>query len=119
LAREKLTRAQYDALVHQYPRNQDDALAGMPAGSYRVSAEMPGFNHRSFMDTNLLAASDDPAAVERNLYNLQIVREYTRAFFDKYLKGKNDTLLDRVIGGDSGSTPKVERFGPKARYRKK
>jgi len=58
--------------------------------------ESPGFNHRSFIDTNLLRDGNDPAAVGRHLRNLEIVRSYTRAFFDKYLQDKQPTLLDRA-----------------------
>ncbi|HZT43067.1 MAG TPA: hypothetical protein VFA07_12940 [Chthonomonadaceae bacterium] len=94
LANMKLTREQYDALVQKYQKNQDDSLARMPGGSYRVSVETPGFTHRSFMDLPLLKAGDDPAATERNLRNLEIVIAYTRAFFDRTLKGIQPTLLD-------------------------
>jgi hypothetical protein len=58
--------------------------------------ESPGFNHRSFIDTNLLQDGNDPAVVARHLQNLEIVRSYTRAFFDKYLQDKQPTLLDRA-----------------------
>ncbi len=81
LARMKLTRAEYDAL----------------------------FTHRSFSDLPLLAAGGDAARQAESLHNFQIAQAYTRGFFDKYLKGRKDTLLDLK------STPdprvRVERFG--------
>jgi predicted dienelactone hydrolase len=109
LASMKLTRGQYDALVQKYQKNQDDALARMPGGSYRVSVETPGFTHRSFMDLPLLKVCDDPAAAERNLRNLEIVIAYTRAFFDKTLKGIRPTMLD--LPTDDPDV-RVDRFHP-------
>jgi predicted dienelactone hydrolase len=115
LARDKLTRAQHKEISERYQKAQDASLATLPGGSYRVSVETPGFTHRSFIDLPLLKASDDPAAVARNLENLRTVRTYTRAFFDKYLKGRKDTLLDQPAPRDSDSRLRVERFGPTSR----
>ena len=95
LARIGLTRAQYADTLRKYQDLQDGALGAMPGGSYLVAAEPAGFTHRSFMDLRLLSQSDDSAATAHNLYNLALVRAYTRAFFDKYLLGSTGTLLDR------------------------
>lgn len=63
-------------------------------GSYRVFIDIPSFIHRTFSDLTLLAADDSPQRDE-SLANFRIAQWYTRAFFDKYLKGQRDTLLDR------------------------
>jgi pimeloyl-ACP methyl ester carboxylesterase len=113
LAKQKLSRDRYNAMVHAYQHNQDNALAAMPAGSYRICLEGPGSNHRSFMDTNLLAIGNSPAAAKHRL-NLQIVREYTLAFFDKYLRGKKDTILERSTNHTPEPDVRIDRFGKAA-----
>jgi pimeloyl-ACP methyl ester carboxylesterase len=111
LARMKLTRAQYDSLVREYHKNQDEALAALKGGAYRVSVETEGFNHRSFIDTNLWLADDKAPTMSNRLKNLEIVRTYTRAFFDKYLKGTKNTVLDNGPAADPDSRIRVDRFG--------
>ena len=102
LAAEKLTLAEFNKLMEGFDRNQEEALANMPGGSYRVAVETPRFTHRSFIDVALFKSGDDPMALAQNLKNVQLVRAYTRAFFDKYLKGTNKTLLDETPLRDSG-----------------
>jgi len=50
----------------------------MPAGSYRITLSTPGANHMSFSDKPLLEPEGDDS-----LRNQEIVRTYTRAFFEK------------------------------------
>ena len=94
LRRMNRTRSQYDAEVARVQRNQNAALASVRGGSYRVFIDIPSFTHRTFSDLTLLAADDGPQRDE-SLANFRIAQSYTRAFFDKYLKGQRDTLLDR------------------------
>src|SRR5262249_55927715 len=94
LKRMNTTRSQYDADVARVQRNQAAALASVKGGSYRVLIDIPSFVHRTFSDLTLLAADDGPQRDE-SLANFRIAQSYTRAFFDKYLKGQRDTLLDR------------------------
>jgi hypothetical protein len=92
------------------PAGGDEAALPAPTGgSFRVIVESIGFAHRSFMDLPLLNASDDPAASELNVRNLEIVIAYTRAFFDMTLKDRRPTLLD--LPTDSPNV-RVDRFGP-------
>jgi dienelactone hydrolase len=102
LKAEKLTRAEFNKLMDEYDKNQEDALANMSGGSYRVAVETPLFTHRSFIDTALFKVRDDPTKMAQSLKNLEIVRAYTRAFFDKHLKSMKKTLLDETTAHDSG-----------------
>ncbi len=107
LDRMKLTRAQYDSITALYQHNQDEALARMPGGAERVMAEAATFTHRTFIDLKLLQAADTSAREEQR-HDLDLVRAYLRAFFDR-------TLADTA---DSGGPPPptdsiitVEHFG--------
>jgi predicted dienelactone hydrolase len=94
LKRMNTTRSQYDADVTRVQRNQNAALASVRGGSYRVLIDIPSFIHRTFSDLPLLAADDSPQRDE-SLANFRIAQSYTRAFFDKYLKSRKETLLDK------------------------
>jgi pimeloyl-ACP methyl ester carboxylesterase len=110
LAQMKMSRPQYEAIIQRYQKNQDDALGRLSGGAYRLCAETPGFNHRSFIDTSLFN-SGDKADLAQRLANMGIVRGYTRAFFDKYMRTAKDTLLDRDPPAKFGSKVRVDRFG--------
>jgi len=110
LTRMKLTRTQYESTIQKYQKNQDDALAHMSGGAYRICVETPRFNHRSFIDTNLFK-SGDKADLAQQLTNMEIVQHYTRAFFDKYLRTGKETLLDKDPPAKFGSRIRVDRFG--------
>jgi pimeloyl-ACP methyl ester carboxylesterase len=104
LAREGFTRARYDSLMHGYRMTQEHALAALPR-AIRIMVETPGFGHRSFMDLGLLGAADSTAAAQA-LQGLELVRRYTKAFFDREVKGKSGDELDE--SRQAGVT--VERF---------
>ena len=109
LTQMKLTRADYDEIILRQQKVQDAALANVRGGSYRVILNIPSITHRSFSDLPLLAAGDDPTKTSDSLHNFQLIVAYTRAFFDKYLKGRKDTLLEH-----KSIDPKVrvDSFGP-------
>jgi hypothetical protein len=55
---------------------------------------LAGANHDTFSDVPLLLPStDEESAAHRK--RIQIVREYLRAFLDRYLGTEGKTLLDR------------------------
>jgi hypothetical protein len=108
LASMRTTRAQYDADVKRVQMNQNDALTGTEAPSYRVLIDRPSFTHRSFSDLTLLAAYNDAALSVDAVRDLDIATSYTRAFFDKHLTGVARTLLDRAAAPDQGV--RVDRF---------
>ncbi len=57
----------------------------------------------------LIAARSEATKMTEGLHNFEIAEMYTRAFFDKYLMGQKNSLLDQK------STPdprvRVDRFG--------
>jgi hypothetical protein len=66
-----------------------------------------GMPDRSFSDRPLLQAVDDPDKRQEAVRNLQTIRAYTLAFFDKSLRGARNTMLDRM---QTDATIKVEPF---------
>jgi predicted dienelactone hydrolase len=92
LAKMKMSRADYDAMVKQHQANQLAQLKSIPGGAYRVTLyNLPGFIHRSFTDQTLIGVSPDPA---QSVHNFRVAQTYTLAFFDKYLKGDRRTVID-------------------------
>jgi hypothetical protein len=67
-----------------------------------------GAEHSSFSDHPLLETNTQSTS-ERNQKLLQIIRDYTRAFFDKYFVSNGNSLLDSPSTGPPEVT--VERFG--------
>jgi predicted dienelactone hydrolase len=108
LTQQKLTRAEFDAIMKQQQENQTKQLAGIAGGSYRLMLfDLPGFIHRSFTDQTLLASRTNH---EESLHNFHVAEVYTLAFFDKHLKGDIKTVLDTNETIDSRA--KLEKFPP-------
>ena len=91
----KMIRTSYDSLMAVRQKVQDICLATMPGGSYRIWAEGDDFVHRSFIDTYLFKSGTNSVGSAGKLRNLETIRSYTKAFFDKYLKDARSTLLDQ------------------------
>jgi dienelactone hydrolase len=66
-------------------------LASLKSDSYRII--LSGSTHDTFSDVPLLLATAESRAAA--IKSMRIVREYLRAFLDKYLKEDSSTLLDR------------------------
>jgi alpha-beta hydrolase superfamily lysophospholipase len=109
LASMRTTRTQYDADVRRVQMNQNNALAGTEAPSYRVLIDRPSFVHRSFSDLTLLAAYNEPKTSADAALDFEIAESFTRAFFDKHLKNAPNTLLERAAAPYEGV--RVDRFG--------
>lgn len=107
LAKMGLTLSAAEALVTKLRAEQDAAMQDAGRGSYRVTLATPGVSHMSFSDLAVLQAAGDAAERHRAVRNLETIRAYTRAFFDKSLRGARNTILD-AAGADEGV--KVERF---------
>ena len=109
LAAQKMTRPEYTALIKKNQTNETDQLAGITGGSYRVMLfNLPGFIHRSFTDQTLLDFTGDREG--NNFHNFQVAQAYILAFFDKYLKGDHNAVLDSQTPIDPRA--KVEQFPP-------
>jgi pimeloyl-ACP methyl ester carboxylesterase len=108
LAQQKLSRAEFDTIMKQQQQNQTAQMAAIKGGSYRLMLfDVPGFIHRSFTDQTLIAASLNH---DESVHNFRIAEAYTLAFFDKFLKGDNGTILD--IGTPPDTRAKIEKFPP-------
>jgi Platelet-activating factor acetylhydrolase, isoform II len=80
----------------------DKELQSCSGGAYQVWIETPGFRHDGFGDLHLLRAAGNAGDTAKALKAQGLVVSYTNAFFDKYLNGASDTLLDHgpVKAGD-------------------
>lgn len=105
-----LTRTEYEEHDRAWRRRAYHLLDTRPVESYIISIK--GTTHSSFTDNPLLAA-DTLSAYRNRARMLQIIRDYTRAFFDKYLMDKKTKLLEST----SNAYPEVvtERFGAAVR----
>ena len=104
LAAWKVSRAQFEQQRAANTKRVDELMRSIAGGSFRVTT--PGIRHGSFGDM----AMWDPDSLEVRHRRIQIVRDYTRAFLDKVLRGDEHTLLDSDASPYAEVT--VERFVP-------
>lgn len=107
LAKMGLTLSAAEALVTKLRAKQDAAMQNTGRGSFRLTLATPGVSHMSFSDLAVLQAAGDAAETDRAVRNLETIRAYTRAFFDKSLRGARNTVLDAARADE---LVKVERF---------
>lgn len=117
LASMEMTRVEADSLFRAIAAGQDDLLVDMPGGAYRITLKTPGVTHMSFSDEPLIEAAGDPVRTTNALLALRIINSYSRAFFDKTLRGRTTTALDCAAGADSALVT-IECFGPKSTPRR-
>lgn len=98
------TREQFERRLAAEKQRSDHAMRTVGGGSFRVS--IAGARHQSFSDAVVI----DPGTVDERLQRIEVIRGCVRAFFDKTLLGKQDTLLDRPSSPYSEVT--IERFTP-------
>ncbi len=91
-----LTRAEYEEHDRARRRRAYRILDTIPSESYAISVN--GAAHSSFTDRPLLEANTT-ARYEDRVRALQIIQDYTRAFFDQYLLAKNPRLLTDTTAG--------------------
>ena len=111
-----ITRNQAQELLERLKARQDATLRNTGKSSYRVVLESKTTTHADFGDLPLLQ-SGDRAEAETRARVLGVVRSYTRAFFDKYLKGTDTPLLDSIGAGEF--VERVQRFEPAKRPRQR
>jgi hypothetical protein len=111
LTRIQMTRQEDDSIRQARPREQESILADVARGAWRLRLRSPRAQHMSFSDELLIEAARDPAAHRHALQVLDVIHRYSRAFFDKTLRNRSDTPLDRAIAADS-SLILVEQFAP-------
>ena len=109
VAKMKMTRQQIEGLVARLDEYQETALRNTGKGSYRVRLRNSMTTHEDFSDLPLLAARD-PADIERKTRILAVLRSYTLAFFDVYLRGMKGALLDEP--GPSEFVEAVKKYPP-------
>jgi len=111
LAKEKMTRDQFERGRTETLNRENELMRSVQSGSYRVTIR--GATHESFSDEPLLLWTNEEEKIA-NQKRMQIVREYVRTFFDKYLRNTKATVLDGPLV-PSYPEVTVERFGPAAR----
>ncbi|MFN0106043.1 MAG: alpha/beta hydrolase family protein [Bryobacteraceae bacterium] len=101
---------------------REKIFATIAGGSYHVKIKTPGVSHNSFADVRYLGRMDGaginawPEDVRKATPNLQILRTisaWTRAFFDKSLRG-DPAPLRRLMQADTNEVD-VLTYGPPAR----
>src|SRR6185295_10212616 len=112
LAAMKMTRSQALEVLARLDARQDAALRNTGKGSYRVILKSDGTGHADFGDLPLLQ-SRDLAETETRARFLGVIRNYTRAFFDKTLKGAKTGLLDDTPATEF--VERIDRFPPRVR----
>lgn len=110
----EMTRAQDDSFLNSLEFRPDTLFADMPGGAWRVTIRIPGMPHMGFSDEPLILATGDSMKRLTALQALNLTNAYARAFFDKTLRGADDTALDKPRSGDTAVVT-VERFMPHRR----
>lgn len=108
LAERGISRDAFERQQAETAQRIDHAMRSVEGGSYRVT--IPGMRHEHFSD---MALWDESTPGEQRRRRIQILRDYTRAFFDKTLRGQEaTTLFDAPQSAYAEVT--VERFEPAA-----
>jgi len=93
LADMKMTRERADEIMARLKAYKDRVLRSTGKGGYHVSLQSSTTTHMDFSDLPVLGARDR-AEAETRARVLEVVRNYTRDFFDHYLKGMKTPMLD-------------------------
>src|SRR5262245_61624374 len=104
----KITREQAQRMREREGNRAAESLKTVKSGGYCVT--LRGATHQSFSDEPLILPFGDANAKAAHGRRTQIIRAYTQAFFDQYLRNRNSNLLK----GPSTDYPEVtvERFNP-------
>jgi predicted dienelactone hydrolase len=108
LAEMKVTRSRLKEIIAGLNAYRDRVLESTGT-TWHVILQSSATTHMDFSDLPILSASTVAEADTHNRV-MAVVRDYTRAFFDKYLKGVKKPLLDGKARGEFVEV--VERLGP-------
>jgi pimeloyl-ACP methyl ester carboxylesterase len=103
------TRKEWDKNHQVQLVTNERQLKDCPGGSYHVRINMPGIEHMSFSD-QLLIESEKKEDLDKAAGSLEVVEDYTIAFFDRYLKQLKGVLLEVTTARPASIT--LEKFGP-------
>jgi hypothetical protein len=112
LAAMKMTRERAMEFIGRLNANRDRVLRSTGMGSYRILLRRSVTTHMDFSDLQVLSAQSN-VELNRRMQVLKLVRNYTLAFFDRYVRGMQTPLLDRDTTNEILES--VERFGPARR----
>jgi hypothetical protein len=109
VAEMKMSRQQLEQIIARLDAYQGTALRSTGKGSYRVRLRNNITTHMDFSDLPALGAHGRVDA-ERRAAIQAVVRSYTLAFFDKYLRAVKLELLDETAKGEFVEA--VQKFAP-------
>ena len=112
LAEMKVTRPQAKELIERLNASRDRILRSSGMGSYRILIRRNLTTHMDFSDLPLLAAKNN-SELQNRTDVMKVVRNYTRAFFDKHVRGTKGSRLERNVADPLVES--IERFGPAKR----
>jgi pimeloyl-ACP methyl ester carboxylesterase len=81
-------------LEEELHRARKEFCESVRGGSYEVTMSTPGIAHESFSDILLLQRGQSDETVKNHCKAMEIIRGYTRAFFDRHVRGLLAPLLD-------------------------
>jgi hypothetical protein len=114
LAQMKLTRERVNEMRKRLDANRDRVLRATGKGAYCVVLQRSTTTHMDFTDLQILGTATSDAKETRERI-MTVVRDYTRAFFDRYLKGMRSPLVEATVPNQFVES--VKRFGPGKRSR--
>jgi predicted dienelactone hydrolase len=91
----RMTRPQVEALIARLKAAQEAALSSTGGGSYKVLMKYGLASHMSFSDLPVLEARDN-AEADRQSRLLNVIRIYTRTFFDEELGHAKRIALENL-----------------------
>jgi hypothetical protein len=101
LATYKITHQEWEKEHAARLATYERELRSCAGGSYYVSINIPGVDHYSFTDWGMLEA-DNGRDFDKGTKAQEPLQEYVIAFFDKYLKAAQKTILDKQSPASSG-----------------
>jgi len=101
-----MTRKEWDKNHQVQLATDDQQLRTCPGGSFHVLVNTSGIGHSSFTDEPFVAATTEPQRKQASVA-LETIGVYTVAFFDRELKHRGDTVLDRKTPDNAGETVQV------------